>query len=119
MKHFSELGAGSVVDAEYRVFMYDNSFGSGLGLRLAAVSLVDFVKYTGGGGNSLKGETLEDDGLVTESAAAKDDEFAEAIEDFNEALKDEDKDDAKDALGDLKEHPEYKQFKKQFKKAFK
>lgn len=64
MKNFEKMGAGSIVDVEYRAFHYDNEWGEGVGLRLSAVLLKDFTKHTGGGGYTLEGEELEDSGVT-------------------------------------------------------
>jgi len=108
-----------VVDVEYRFFHFNNSYGEGLGMRLSAVKLNDFVKYTGGGGSSLEGDTLQGDGTQVESAAAADnDDYTEALEDFREAIEDEDWDEAREILDDdLKSHPDHKALKKELKKA--
>jgi hypothetical protein len=71
LKEFETLGAGSNVDVEIRLFMYDNSFGSGVGMRLSAVQLNEYKKFTGGGGASLEGETIEDDDIVEASDKPK------------------------------------------------
>ena len=117
MQNFADLGADSVVDVEYRLFYYNNSFGEGIGLRLSAVKLNSFVKYTGGGGASLEGDTLQGDGTQVEGAAVADDKWSELIEEFDEALSDKDWDDAEEVLADLKDHDDYKAFKKKLKKA--
>jgi len=119
MQHFADLGTGSIVDVEYRVFYYNNDFGEGLGMRLSAVLLKEFVKYSGGNsGTSLKGETLEDDGLVTATkSSASEDKFDAVIKDFNAAIDDEDFDEAEDLLEELEDHDDYKSFKSQLRKA--
>ena len=120
MQNFADLGAGSEVDVEYRFFYFNNSYGEGLGMRLSAVKLNDFVKYTGGGGASLDGDTLQGDGTQVEGAAAKDeseDEIDEIIEDFNDALEERDWDEAEELLEELEDHPEYKALKKKLRKA--
>ncbi len=117
MKSFAALGSGSVVDAEYRMFHYNNSFGEGVGLRLAAIKLNTFVAYTGAGGASLEGDTLQADGTQVEGEAAKDDEWAELVAEFNEAIEDRDWEEADECLADLKDHDDHKAFKKQLKKA--
>lgn len=117
LKHFADLGSGSEVDAEYRFFMYDNEYGSGVSVRLSAVCLNKYVKYAGGG-SSLDGDTLDDEGITEmKSAAAEDDKWDELIEDFNEAIEDEDWEDAEEALEELEDHEDYKKFKKALKKA--
>jgi hypothetical protein len=119
MQNFADLGQGSVVDAEYRAFYYNNDFGEGLGLRLSAVCLHEFVKYSGSNsGASLQGETLEDDGLVTTThSAAQEDSLAGVIKDFQAAIDDEDFDEAEDLLEELEDHDDYKSFKSQLRKA--
>ena len=116
MQHFADMGPGSKIDVEYRFFYFNNSFGEGLGMRLSAVKLNEFVKYTGGGGASLGGDTLQGDGTQVESAAAADEENEDVV-DFREAIEDRDWDEAKDILEDLEDHEDYKKFKKELKKA--
>ncbi len=112
MKHFKDLGAGSVVDASYSLFLYDNSYGTGIGLRLSVVLLKEFVKHTGN--STLGGEKIDDD---DEGGVATEDEMSEVISDFEEALEDKDFDDAEELLEELEDHADYKKFKKAFKKA--
>ena len=118
MTHFADMGSGSKVDLEIRLFHFNNSYGEGLGMRLSAVKLNEFVKYSGGGGSSLEGDTLQGDGTQVESAATADDEFTEALEEFREAIEDKDWDEAQEILeDDLDDHPEFKALKKELKKA--
>ena len=114
MKEFSSMGSGSVVDAEYRFFYFNNSYGEGIGLRLSAVLLREYVEYSGGGGSTLEGETLQMDGTQVAGSSSEDDDI---VEDFEEALEDGDLDEAKALLKQLKDHPDYKKFKKAYKAA--
>jgi len=119
LREFGEMGAGSVVDVEYRFFYFNNSFGEGLGMRLSAVKLNKFTPYTGGGGATLDGDTLQGDGTQVESSASKEEDSGdEDVADFREAIEDKDWDEAKDILDDeLADHPDHKKFKKELKKA--
>lgn len=115
LDEFANLGSGSKVDVEIRLFLYDNSYGSGIGMRLSAVQLNEFVKYTGGGGASLGGDTIDDEGIEETAPASESDE---AVAEFHEAIADGDFADAKEILNDeLKSHPDFKKFKKELKKA--
>jgi hypothetical protein len=71
LKEFETLGAGSNVDVEIRIFLYDNSYGSGVGMRLSALQLNEYKKFTGGGGTSLEGEEIDDEDIVEETEKPK------------------------------------------------
>ena len=114
MDNFAQMGSGSVVDVEYRFFHFNNSFGEGLGMRLSGITLKDFTAYTGGGGASLEGDTLQGDGTQVASAAEVEDL---PVEDFLEAIEDEDWEEAEELLEELEDHDDYKKFKKQLRKA--
>ena len=113
--NFANMGADSKVDVEYRFFYFNNSYGEGLGMRLSAVKLNDFVAYTGGGGATLEGDTLQTDGVQVTAAA--DPEEEEEVQDFLDALEDGDLEEAKELLEELEDHDEYKKFKKMYRKA--
>ena len=118
IEQFANMGEGSKVDVEYRFFYFNNSFGEGLGMRLGAVKLNEFTAYTGGGGNTLEGDTIQVDGTQVASASeteeAGDDDI---IEEFEDALEDGAFEEAKELLEDLEDHEDYKKFKKMLRKA--
>ena len=116
IKQFATLGSGSKIDAEYRIFWYEHNGKEGIGLRLSAVQLNEYVEYSGGGGNTLDGEEIPtEDGIETATPEKVD--YTEAVKDFEEALGDKDFKLAKTILGDLEGHEDYKKFKKALKKA--
>ena len=112
--NFANMGAGSNVDVEYRFFYFNNSYGEGLGMRLSAVKLNDFVAYTGGGGGTLEGDTLQADGVQVASSS---EEVDEEVQDFLDALEDGDFEEAKELLEELEDHNDYKKYKKMYRKA--
>lgn len=80
LKEFETIGAGSKVDVAVRFFIYSNSFGDGIGMRLNAVKLNEYVKFTGGAANLLGGDIIGDDDIVEDSTQKGNDEPKEKKE---------------------------------------
>lgn len=47
------IGNGSIVNVQYSVYEWDNSFGSGISADLSGVQVIELVEFTGGDGEEF------------------------------------------------------------------
>ena len=120
MEEFETIGAGSIVDAKVRFYIYNVKNGEGaptkkwgINRALSEVVLKEYVPFEGADdGVTTEGEEIGSDGIDTKD----NDKYADLIEEINDAIDDEDADEAKKLLKKLpKEHSAYKKLKKAVK----
>lgn len=116
---FTTLGEGSIVDVEFDFYFHDYN-GDVMVLRsLNAIRLVKYIEYTGSeGGSTLDGETVEVDSKKKKKnkdapAVTGDDKV---VKKFEKAIDKGNKEKAEGLLADLKDHADFKKFKKAVKK---
>jgi len=125
-KKFGSIGAGSTGRVSFNLKGYESGRKEGISMFLRGLQLSTFVPYVGGTDTSGDYDTDDEADDLSGGAAyvpekkekkKESSQDSPLIEEFNEALEDEDWDEAADLLDELEGNDAYKKLKKALKKA--